>query len=97
MNRKTKMRTDNRDWPSIISQFKKSGMSANAFAAKIGIHGTTLGYQLKKKQPKAAKRSPFVQVGTDDRIEVIAGKVTIKLPITITSEQLKNVLGAFEE
>jgi len=52
------------DWPSIIAEFKQSGLSQNAFCKQKGLALSSFNHQFRRQQNQIT--SPFVRVAVDE-------------------------------
>lgn len=89
------MRKKEEFWKKHIADWKKSGLSRNAYCIKNGIYQSTMGIWIKKlEQPmKPVKLDPIISSEiTAAEILIEAPGLRVNIPLTVKTEIISTII-----
>ena len=82
-------------WTQQIKLQRASGLSRSAYSAKHGVSESSFHYWSKRLSKNAAEGGNFVPVnGVATPLEVVIGKVTVRVPSGSDLSELRRVVEA---
>ena len=68
-------------WETHVRAQTKSGLSQKAYCTRHGLKLGTFSYWTTKlRQAEASRESGFIEIGSSAPLEIVTGKVTIRVP-----------------
>ena len=96
-------------WAKRVERWRDSGLTANEFAAELGINARTLSYwkyRLKKEDRVEAAAPAFVEAAVmpaqpasrcGQPVEVFIGDVRLQVPLDFDADQLTRLIAVVRD
>jgi hypothetical protein len=101
------MRKSREEWRRLVGRWRRSGLTAGAFAAEAGVNRGTLQYwkyALAREAPDAGKQTALSDIvelrsatSSDQRFEIeLRGGRRLRVPSSFDGDALKRLLAVLE-
>lgn len=97
-----KSKKTHNEWNSLVSEFKKSGLSMAGFCNNKSLKPSTFIYWVKKfsikaSVPKLVKLDTTPVVNTLEHIQIIMGDIKLEIPGHFSTEKISKFISAVRE